>query len=99
MNETDKVEMTIHIGGEHIRLSVAFDRQNAVRDAEKAAHDLYQDWRAKFPNRSDKEVLAMVAYQFASYYTGLLERFEKASATAADIDAKLSKIISTEKGR
>ena len=35
MNETDKVEMTIHIGGEHIRLSVAFDRQNAVRDAEK----------------------------------------------------------------
>ena len=25
MNETDKVEMTIHIGGEHIRLSVAFD--------------------------------------------------------------------------
>ncbi len=96
MNDSDKVPMTINIGGEHIQLSVAFDRQNAVRDAEEAAAGLFETWRKRWPSRSDKEILAMVAYQYALYYQELLERYEKAAALARDTDEKLAKIIAGE---
>ncbi|MDE6143664.1 MAG: cell division protein ZapA [Muribaculaceae bacterium] len=97
MNDSDKVKMTIKIGGEHLQLSVAFNRQDAVRDAEKAAASLYDTWRSRWPSRSDKEILAMVAYQFASYYQELLSRLEDAAATVAETDARLSAIIDAEK--
>lgn len=96
MNDSDKVNMTINIGGEHIPLSVAFNRQDAVRDAEKAAAELYDKWRSRWPSRSDKSILAMVAYQFAYYCQELLERFETAVRMAADTDAKLDGLIGSE---
>ena len=94
MNETDKVKMTINIGGEHISLSVDFNRQDAVRDAEKAADDLFDKWRLRWPTRTNQAILAMVAYQFAYFYQDLLERYEKASTAAEEslslIDSYLS---------
>lgn len=93
MNDSDKVKMNINIAGEHIPLSVEFDRQNAVRNAEKAADSLFQTWRKKWPAKSDKELLAMVAYQFASYYHELIERHENAALTAADTLARLDKAL------
>lgn len=96
MNDSDKVKMTINIGGEHIQLSVDFNRQNLVRDAEKAADDLYRTWRSRWPSRSDKEILAMVAYQFASFYQELLSRFENAVSLASATDEKLSRIITQD---
>lgn len=97
MNDDDKVKMTINIGGEHILLSVAFNRQETVRDAEKAADDLFQNWRKKWPSRSDKEILAMVAYQFASFYQELLARVESAAVTAEETDRILSKILDNDR--
>lgn len=47
MNDSDNVKMTINIGGEHIRLTVAFNSQDIVRDAEKAATQLFDEWRRK----------------------------------------------------
>ena len=96
MTESDKVNMTINIGGEHIPLTVDFNLQDAVRDAEKAASDLFTTWRLRWPNRTDKEILAMVAYQFAYYYQDLLERQTQAAAIAEEIDALLDTLF---KGR
>ena len=64
-----------------------------MRDAEKAVSQLFDNWRLKWPSRSDKEILAMIAYQFASFYQELLERHEKASAIAEECDARLADII------
>ena len=64
-----------------------------MRDAEKAADDLFRSWRSRWPSRSDKEILAMVAYQFASFYQELLSRFENAAVQAAATDEKLSRIL------
>lgn len=86
--------MTINIGGEHLQLSVPFNRQDIVRDAEKSAAKLYDSWRKKWPSRSDKEILAMIAYQFASYYIELLSRYENAVQLADNCNMRLSKIIS-----
>lgn len=100
MNETEKIEkvnMTINIGGEHIPLSVAFSKQNAVRDAEKAVADRYNIWRAKWPSRSDKEILAMVAYQFAYFYQELQSDFNRINDFARETDNLLGKIIESSK--
>lgn len=93
MNDSDNIKMTINIGGEHIQLSVPFDRQDSVRDAEKAAAKLYDDWRKKWRSRSDKEILAMVAYQFASYYIDMLSRYENAKQLAELCDQRLTDIL------
>ena len=93
MNDSDNVKMTINIGGERLQLSVPFDRQDLVRDAEKSASRLYDTWRKKWPSRSDKEILAMIAYQFASYYAELLARYETAVKTADECNQRLSEII------
>lgn len=93
MNDSDKVKMTINIGGEHLQLSVAFNKQDAVRDAEKAAADLYNLWRSRWTTRSDKEILAMVAYQFASYYQELLQRLENAANIADETISLLDNMI------
>ena len=44
MNDTDKVKMILNIGGEHLTLTVDFNRQNAVRDAEKIAADKFKEF-------------------------------------------------------
>lgn len=96
MNDADKVKMTINIGGEHIQLSVDFNKQDAVRKAEKAAADLFDLWRARWAKRTDKEILAMVAYQFAFYYEDLVSRVEDAANIAEECDARLSRLINEE---
>lgn len=93
MNDSDNIKMTINIGGEHLQLSVPFNRQDIVRDAEKSAATLYDSWRRKWPSRSDKEILAMIAYQFASYYVELLARYENAADLADKCNRRLSEII------
>ncbi len=96
MSDSEKVKMTLNIGGEHIALSVDFNQQDAVREAEKAASDLFNTWRRRFPVRTDKEIMAMVAYQFAYYYGDLLQRYEAATETAAETEALLSGLIGSQ---
>lgn len=95
MTESDNVKMTINIGGELIQLSVPYSRQNSVRDAEKAVAQLFESWRVKWPARSDKEILAMIAYQFAAFYQELLQRHSAAEVVAdqclSAVDALLKK--------
>lgn len=74
--------MTLNIGDQRIYLTVPFDHQEFVRDVEAEVDGLFKRWRRNFPARTDKEIFAMVAYQFASYYSEMRERFKKASAIA-----------------
>lgn len=87
--------MTLNIGGQRLLLSVPFNRQNAVRDTEQAVASQYNSWKRQFPDKTDRELLAMLAYQFASYYHDLQEGLDKAIMLADDclsrIDADLSK--------
>lgn len=93
MNGSDNVKMTINIGGEHLSLTVSFNSQDDVRDAEKAASQLYQQWRAKWPTRSDKEIMAMVAYQFAFFYRKLLGLQQNAIELVNDCSSEIEGMI------
>lgn len=93
MNDSDKIKMTLNIGGEYLQISVPFNRQDAVRDAEKAVADKINAWKMKWPGNSDSKLLAMAAYQFASLYHELLERHESAAAVAEKCSSRLDSII------
>lgn len=82
MNDSEKVKMFLNIGDQRITLKVPFDRQGFVRDVEAAIDRLYRRWRRQFPKMTDHEILAMVAYQYASFYGELNERYEAATAKA-----------------
>lgn len=96
MTDSDKVKITINVAGEHIALSVDLNKQSMVRQAEKAAAGLYDAWRSRWPAKSDKEILAMVAYQFASYYQELLLRIEDATVLAQSTLARLDNIVNEQ---
>lgn len=76
--------MFLNIGDQKITVSVPYDRQNFVRDTEEGITDLYGRWRRMFPLKTDREILAMVAFQFASHYNELKEHYEKAVAMAEE---------------
>ena len=68
MKGSDKVRMTINIVGELIKLNVDYDEQNSVRDAETAIKIYFDKLKKSWPNNSDKNILAMVAFEFAKSY-------------------------------
>lgn len=79
MKGSDKVDITINIVGELIKLNVDFDEQNSVRDTEKAIKIYADQLRKAWPENSDKSILAMVAYQFAKSYHQIVRQQEAAT--------------------
>ena len=80
MNDSEKIKMYLNIGDQRISLTVPFERQEFVRDVEADVDRLYARWRKAFPAKTDREILAMVAYQYASFYGELKERYEAAAS-------------------
>lgn len=89
MNTSDKVKMEINIAGEHLSVTVPFDRQNAVRDTERHVASMFSTLRSKFQKKSDQEILAMVAYQCAFDYDELQELYDKAVNAAKLLEEDL----------
>lgn len=85
--------MRINIAGESIQLSVGFDEQDFVRDTERRIAGLFDTWRERFPSKSSRELLAMMTYQYASYYLTLSRRQDDMMAGLAECDSRLDDII------
>lgn len=80
--------MQVTIAEVPITLTVPFNDQDNVRETEKAISDLYNNWRLRFPNKSQEALLAMIAYQYASYYQAL-------SANNAALGARIRQTLAT----
>lgn len=78
MKGSDKIGMTINIGGELIKLDVDFDEQNSVRDTERAIKLYLERLKKDWPGNSDRNLLAIATYQFARSYHKLLKINEDA---------------------
>lgn len=92
MTERDTVRMEISIAGELLQLTVPFESQDTVRKTERDIDALYNDWRLRFPRKTPKELLAMIAYQYASFYEELRARYDRAADLAAAIEDRLDTI-------
>ena len=93
MKVTAKIKMRIKIAGMSIPLNVAFSEQDHVRETERRVAELFDNWRRMFPSKSEQELLAMMTYQYASYYLALSANREEISDTLLDFERKVDDII------
>lgn len=96
MKTDEAITMTLNIAGQKIYLRTPFDKQNEVRETESHIGDLLKQWKRRFPEKSDNELLAMIAYQYASYYLSLYRRQQEAATSIAEIDSLLDASLKTE---
>lgn len=85
--------MRVNIAGENISLAVPFDEQDFVRDTERSIVELFDNWRERFPSKSVRELLAMMTYQYASYYHALSRRHAEALSELEKCNSRLDDIL------
>lgn len=97
MPDTEKIKMRVNVAGESISLAVPFDEQDFVRDTERRITELFDNWRERFPSKSVRELLAMMTYQYASYYHAVSRRHTETLKALSDcndrLDAALAGVI------
>lgn len=93
MKDTDKVKMRIKIAGMSIPLTVDFSEQDHVRETERRVAELFDNWRRMFPSRSEQELLAMMTYQYASYYLALSKNREEIADRLSEFEKAVDDII------
>ena len=93
MKDSDDIKMEIAIGGQKFSISVPFSRQNFVRDIESEIGNLFSSLRKKFPKKDERELLAMIIYQYASHYGEIRERHQVALDLAIKCEKKIDDIM------
>lgn len=93
MKDQDKINIEINIAGEPIKLTVPFQDQELTRDIEAEINTLFNQWRHSFPKRSEKGLLAMMLYRYASYYKDLTDKYQKATRLAKDCLGDVNAIL------
>ena len=100
MKGSEKVEMTLNIGGEFFKLSADYDQQYLVREAESAVKQYYNKLRRDWPDSSDRKILAMAAYQFAFWHRELMklqtEALELADSALQKFDDSIPDVSPSE---
>lgn len=89
----EKVKMRIKIAGMSIPLNVGFNEQDHVRKTENMVAELFDNWRRMFPTKSEQELLAMMTYQYASYYLALTDSREKIEEDLLKFEKDVDDII------
>lgn len=89
MKGSDSVKMTLNIGGEFIELDVDFDDQINVRNTERALKNHIDHLRKQWPDKSDRNILAMAAYQFANWFRRLKNELDEAQELAQAESARI----------
>lgn len=90
MKDHEKINIDINIGGEPLRLTVPFGKQDFTRDVELEVNNLFTTWRRRFPNKTEKGLLAMMLYQYASYYKELTEKYQEGVLKAEECLTRLA---------
>lgn len=93
MKDQEKINIEINIGGEPIMLAVPFQNQEMTRNVEEEINELFAKWRKSFPKRSEKGLMAMIAYQYASHYKELAAKHQQAIDKADDCLSRMEEIL------
>lgn len=97
MNQKEiKVKIDVNIGGEHLTLTVPMSRQDAVRETEAEIRIKYNELRERFPMRGQKDLLAMMAYHYASSYYSLVRQHEEETDEAEELLREVKRLNGEE---
>lgn len=92
MNE-EKVKLRLNIAGESIMLSVPYSQQETARQTESEVNRMFDSWRSRFPEKSDRELLAMIAFRLADRYSDLLREKQSALEMAERLNARVEALM------
>lgn len=87
------VKIEINIAGEILKLTVPSSDQESLRKSERAINEYFSDWRNQFPRKTNSEIMAMVAFQFAKYYHELSGRYDALLSRLDGISARLDSLL------
>lgn len=76
-----------------ISMTIARDTEELVREAERNVNQVWSRWHAEFEDSTSKEVLAMVAFQFAKLYFQLRHELEASSDGLDDFERELDRLL------
>lgn len=93
MKKEEKVKMKIDIAGETFLLSVPYSQQEETRHTEADVNMLYSTWRSRFPEKSDRELLAMIAFRYADHYASLLREREASRQAVGALRERLDSLL------
>lgn len=76
-----------------ISMTINSDTEQTVREAEYNINRLWSAWRIDFDSKTSKEVLAMVAFQFAKKYYQLAHAVEERSEVIKAFETELDRLL------
>ena len=77
-------------------LTVPYDRQETTRHTEQEVNLMFETWRVRFPGKSDRELLAMIAFRYADRYFALLAEREETMRDAEILGRRLDALLEGE---
>ncbi len=96
MKETDEIDIKIKIANQQVTLHQPLNNQEFIRDVEGRIEDLWSTWRARFPNLSESKLLAMMVYQYASFYFQMRHKYDAAGESVRAISRQLEEALGKE---
>lgn len=97
MKDKDEIDIKIKIANEQLTLRNKLSEQDFVRDVEANIDELYRTWRPRFPHLSESRLLAMMVYQYASFYFGMRRRYDDTLTAAEEASNLLLNAIKSGK--
>lgn len=77
-------------------MTIPADTEEIIRRAESQVNKVWNAWRANFDTKTSKEVLAMVAFQFAKKYYQLREYVDNQQAFVEEFEKELNRLLDIE---
>lgn len=74
-------------------MTISPETEETVRMAERNVNKVWNKWRQDFDSKSSKEVLAMVAYQFAKRYYQLLAQINHQESLLGNFETELDRLL------
>lgn len=96
MKETDEIDIKIKIANQQVTLHQPLNNQEFIRDVEGRIEDLWSTWRARFPNLSESKLLAMMVYQYASFYFQMRHKYDDAGESVRATSRVLEEALGKE---
>lgn len=98
MKETDAIDIKIKIANQQILLHQPLRDQDFIRDVEANIEQLWKTWRKRFPNHTESKLLAMMVYQYASFYFQQRHRYDDVLKEASNASEVLQTALDNKKG-
>lgn len=80
-----------------MELRVGLNEQDRVRDVESAVNALYAKWHERFPKKPDLELMAMLTYQYASFYFAMRDRETEMTRSVNELCGKVQEALDVPK--